>query len=101
LTAPNFKQWKWLDFATYRHTLPASASGRTRTSQAPKSRMDLWTFGVRAYADCIAGTLSQNNILPNGTMVEFDVEQYLTGEYSMGDDRDAQTETNERVVSPT
>jgi hypothetical protein len=66
-----------------------------------ESRMDLWTFGVRAYADCIAGTLSQNNILPNGTYVEFDVEQYLTGEYSMGDDRDAQTETNERVVSPT
>jgi hypothetical protein len=66
-----------------------------------ESRMDLWTFGVRAYADCIAGTLSQNNILPNNTFVEFDVEQYLTGEYSMGDDRDTQTETNERVVSPT
>ena len=70
------------------------------TSSA-EARMDLWTFGVRAYADCIAGTLSQNNILPNGSYVEFDVEQYLTGEYSMGDDRDTQTETNERVVSPT
>jgi len=66
-----------------------------------ESRMDLWTFGVRAYADCIAGTLSQNSILPNGTYVEFDVEQYLTGEYSMGDDRDTQTEITERVVSPT
>ena len=66
-----------------------------------ESRMDLWTFGVRAYADCIAGTLSQNNVLPNGTYVEFDVEQYLTGEYSMGDDRDTQTEITERVVSPT
>ena len=66
-----------------------------------ESRMDLWTFGVRAYADCIAGTLSQNNILPNGTYVEFDVEQYLTGEYSMGEDRDTQTEIEERVVSPT
>jgi phage portal protein BeeE len=64
-----------------------------------EARMDLWTFGVRAYADCIAGTLSQNNILPNGTMVEFDVEQYLSGEYSMGDYDN--TETNERVVSPT
>ena len=63
-----------------------------------ESRMDLWTFGVRAYADCIAGTLSQNNILPNGTMVEFDVQQYLTGEYAMGDYDN--TETNERVVSP-
>jgi hypothetical protein len=64
-----------------------------------EARMDLWTFGVRAYADCIAGTLSQNNILPNGTYVEFDVEQYLSGEYSMGDYDN--TETNERVVSPT
>ena len=58
-----------------------------------ESRMDLWTFGVRAYADCIAGTLSQNNILPNGTYVEFDVEQYLTGEYSMGDYDNTETNT--------
>ena len=64
-----------------------------------EARMDLWTFGVRAYADCIAGTLSQNNVLPNGTYVEFDVQQYLSGEYSMGDYDN--TETNERVVSPT
>ena len=64
-----------------------------------ESRMDLWTFGVRAYADCIAGTLSQNSILPNGTYVEFDVQQYLTGEYAMADYDN--TETNERVVSPT
>jgi hypothetical protein len=66
-----------------------------------ESRMDLWTFGVRAYADCIAGTLSQNNVLPNGTYVEFDVEDYLTGEYSMSDERETQTETIERVELPT
>jgi phage portal protein BeeE len=47
-----------------------------------ESRADLWTFGARAYADCIAGTLSQNNVLPNGTYVEFDVENYLMGDYS-------------------
>jgi hypothetical protein len=64
-----------------------------------ESRMDLWTFGVRAYADCISGTLSQNNILPNGTYVEFDVEQYLTGEYSIDEMRETRTETE--VVSPT
>ena len=64
-----------------------------------ESRMDLWTFGVRAYADCIAGTLSQNNVLPNGTYVEFDVEQYLTGEYSMDEMRD--TTEQESVVSPS
>ena len=61
--------------------------------------MDLWTFGVRAYADCIAGTLSQNNILPNGTYVEFDVEGYLKGEYSMDEMRE--TETENVVVSPS
>ena len=57
-----------------------------------ESRMDLWTFGVRAYADCIAGTLSQNNILPNGSYVEFDVSQYLSGEYAMADYADDNSE---------
>ena len=57
-----------------------------------ESRMDLWTFGVRAYADCIAGTLSQNNILPNGTYVEFDVSQYLSGEYAMAEYADDNSE---------
>ena len=66
-----------------------------------ESRMDLWTFGVKAYADCIAGTLSQNNVLPNGTYVEFDVEGYLTGEYAMVAYNDTQTETDERVELPT
>jgi hypothetical protein len=64
-----------------------------------ESRMDLWTFGVRAYADCIAGTLSQNNVLPNGTYVEFDVEQYLTGEYSLSNRDDAQMSETVDVVS--
>ena len=64
-----------------------------------ESRMDLWTFGVRAYADCIAGTLSQNNVLPNGTYVEFDVEQYLTGEYSLTNRDDAQMPETVDVVS--
>jgi len=58
-----------------------------------EARMDLWTFGVRAYADCIAGTLSQNNVLPNGTYVLFDVEDYLKGEYSMSDYREDNSET--------
>jgi hypothetical protein len=58
-----------------------------------EARMDLWTFGVRAYADCIAGTLSQNNVLPNGSNVEFDVEDYLKGEYSMSDYREDNSET--------
>jgi len=63
-----------------------------------ESRADLWTFGARAYADCIAGTLSQNNVLPNGTYVEFDVEGYLMGDYSERNEM-AQPESYDEVQS--
>ena len=47
-----------------------------------EARADLWNFGVRAYADCIASTFSMNNVLPNGTYVEFDSDAYLEGSYT-------------------
>jgi len=46
------------------------------------ARADLWTFGAKAYAECITSTLSMNNILPNGTFVEFDYQDYLSTEYN-------------------
>ena len=46
------------------------------------ARLDLWTFGAKPYAECIASTLSMNNVLPNGTYVEFDSESYLSAEYT-------------------
>jgi len=61
------------------------------------ARADLWTFGARAYADCITSTLSQNNVLPNGSYVEFDTMNYLMGDYHDM----PQVEDNERVASPT
>jgi len=61
------------------------------------ARADLWTFGARAYADCITSTLSQNNVLPNGTFIEFDTMNYLMGDYH----EMPQVENNERVESPT
>jgi len=50
------------------------------------ARLDLWSFGVKPYAECIASTLSMNNVLPNGTYVEFDSESYLSAEYTMQDE---------------
>jgi hypothetical protein len=44
-------------------------------------------FGAKVYADCIAETLSSDNVLPRGTYVKFDVESYL-GETLMGDTMD-------------
>jgi hypothetical protein len=69
------------------------STGSYAYTTSAEARMDLWTFGVKAYAECIASTLSMNNVLPNGTFVEFDVEKYLSGEYAMSDMKETQTET--------
>jgi hypothetical protein len=45
------------------------------------ARLDLYSFGVKPYAECIASTLSMNNVLPAGTYVEFDLEKYLNEAY--------------------
>jgi hypothetical protein len=42
IDSAEFQGWKWLDCATYRHTLQACRSGRTRTSHQPKHA---WTCG--------------------------------------------------------
>jgi phage portal protein BeeE len=39
--------------------LAALEIGSYAYTSSAEARMDLWTFGVRAYADCIAGTLSK------------------------------------------
>ena len=57
------------------------------------ARLDLWSFGVKPYAECISSTLSQNNVLPAGTYVEFDVQKYLSEEYLQSEYDMPQTET--------
>ena len=41
------------------------------------ARMDLLVFAARSYMLAIEQTLSMNNVLPQGTIVKFDVESYL------------------------
>jgi len=43
------------------------------------AREDLYLFGTRPYLSCISETLSMNNVLPRGTFVRFDIEDYLEG----------------------
>lgn len=43
------------------------------------AREDLYLFGARLYMECVAQTLSMNNVLPRGTYVKFDVDEYLAG----------------------
>lgn len=46
---------------------------------ARSAREDLYIFGARLYMDCVAQTLSMNNVLPRGTYVKFDIDEYLAG----------------------
>ena len=46
---------------------------------ARSAREDLYIFCARLYMDCVAQTLSMNNVLPRGTYVKFDIDEYLAG----------------------
>ena len=60
-----------------------------------ESRADLWSFGTRAYADCIASTLSQDAYLPRGTFIEFDTQEYLENNYEPSNEMNTTTITDE------
>ena len=52
-------------------------TGSYAYTNSRESRWDLWLYGTKAYAEVIASTLSANNVLPNGTFIEFDYDEYL------------------------
>lgn len=53
------------------------STGSYAYTNATQSRIDLWTFGCLPYAKCIEETLSSDNVLPHGTKVRFDVDDFL------------------------
>ena len=57
------------------------STGAYAYTSSEQSRADLYIFGVKPYADCIAATLSMNNVLPRGTYCKFDSESYLEENY--------------------
>jgi phage portal protein BeeE len=52
-------------------------TGSYAYTNSRESRWDLWLYGTKTYAECITSTLSANSILPNGTYVEFNTNEYL------------------------
>lgn len=52
-------------------------TGSYAYTNSRESRWDLWLYGTKMYAECIASTLSSNQVLPNGTFVAFDTDDYL------------------------
>ena len=64
------------------------------------SREDLYLFGARLYLECIAQTLSMNNVLPRGTFVEFDIDDYLAEVIAMPDDDNMPYEEGSNIPEP-
>ena len=58
------------------------ATGAYSYQSSEQARADLYLFGVKLYADAIAGALSMDNVLPRGTYVEFDSTNYLQENYA-------------------
>lgn len=58
--------------------LAGIATGGYTYQNAQQARQDLWIFAAAAYAECISATLSSDNVLPRGTYVKLDPEDYLT-----------------------
>ncbi len=52
-------------------------TGSYAYTNSRESRWDLWLYGTKTYAECITSTLSSNSVLPVGTYVEFDTDEYL------------------------
>lgn len=67
------------------------ATGAYSYQSSQQARADAYLFGVKLYADAIVGALSMDNVLPRGTYVEFDADEYLEENY-MADKMD-NTET--------
>lgn len=75
------------------------ATGAYSYQSAQQARADLYIFGVKMYAEAIAQTLSLNNVLPNGTYVEFDAEGYLAENYVADQADQPQQNTQEQLAT--
>lgn len=75
------------------------STGAYAYSSSEQSRADLYIFGVKNYAECIAQTLSMNNVLPRGTFVKFDAKSYLEENYAANaGNSDIQENTQEQLA---
>lgn len=75
------------------------ATGSYAYTSSEQSRADLYIFGVKPYADCIAATLSMNNVLPRGTYCKFDANNYLLENYAADSLSPARNENTQETLT--
>lgn len=74
------------------------STGAYSYQSSEQARMDLWVFGASTYAQAIAATLSGDQVLPRGTYVKFDVDEYLEAVSTMDDATEGEENTQERIA---
>lgn len=79
------------------------STGAYSYQSSQQARYDLWIFGASAYANAIASTLSSDQVLPRGTYVEFDTDDWLSENIAADDpsemsDDMRQENTQERLA---
>lgn len=93
IDAANYQALEMARLANVPPFLVGVSTGAYSYQSSEQARMDLWVFGAKIYADCIAETLSGDNVLPRGTYVKFDVDDYL-GEMLLPEETDLTIEEN-------
>jgi len=53
-------------------------------TNSPDARQDLWTYGCKQIAECIAQTLSGDNVMPRGTCIAWDIDDFIDGDLMDG-----------------
>jgi hypothetical protein len=77
------------------------ATGSYSYQNSTQARQDLYMFGAKLFMDCIAETLSGDNVLPRGTFVKFDIDEYLSENYLMDNSSMQINDTAETGVMPS
>jgi hypothetical protein len=77
------------------------ATGSYSYQNSTQARQDLYMFGAKLFMDCIAETLSADNVLPRGTFVKFDIDEYLSENYLMDNSSMQINDTAETGVMPS
>lgn len=93
IDAANYQALEMARLANVPPFLVGVSTGAYSYQSSEQARMDLWVFGAKIFAECIAETLSSDNVLPRGTYVEFDVDDYL-GEMLLPEETDMTIEEN-------
>jgi len=76
------------------------ATGSYSYQNSTQARQDLYMFGAKLFMDCISETLSADNVLPRGTYVKFDIDDYLSENYLLENSDIGINDTAETGVMP-